>query len=158
MASYSKQMQKIVDDYRLAGEAWPASAKTMAAWAIRTARWELPASAAINRCAEDLAAAMREEYFVDRKGRRARRLHPVQRRDSEGGQLVLWDDMRTAPREHMQLSFQQKRKAIFWDCHQVKVDLDTYNDLRPEEENIEMVFDFTMDLAEIEAAKDDDAA
>lgn len=130
----------------------------MAAWAIRTMRWELPASAAINKCAEDLAAAMREEYFVDRKGRRVRLLHPVQVRGADGEQLTLWDDMRTAPRSHMQLSFQQKRKGIFWDCHQLKVDVDSYNDAHPTEEPIQIVFDFTMDLAEHEAAEEPDAA
>ncbi len=158
MSSYSKQMQKIVEEYRRAGEPWPASAKTMAAWAIRTKRWELPASAAINKCAEDLAAAMREEYFVDRKGRRVRLLHPVQVRSANGEQMTLWDDMRTAPRSHMQLSFQQKRKGIFWDCHQLKDDVDSYNDAHPTEEPIQIIFDFTMDLAEHEAAAEVTAA
>lgn len=157
-SSYTKQMQRIVEEYRNAGEPWPAASKTIAAWAIRTGRWELPASAAINKCAEDLSAAMREEYFIDRKGRRVRKLHPVRKTLSSGEQLTLWDDHRTAPREHMQLSFQQKRKGIFWDCHQLKTDVDSYNEARPEEENIQMVFDFTMDLAEHDAAEDDDAA
>jgi hypothetical protein len=153
MASYSKQMQKIVEEYRASGEPWPSTAKIMAAWAINTGRWELPASAAINKCAEDIAAAMREEYFVDRKGRRVRLLHPVQTRSVDGEQMTLWDDMRTAPRSHMHLSFQQKRKGIFWDCHQLKDDVDSYNDAHPHEEQIEIVFDFTMDLAEHAAAK-----
>jgi hypothetical protein len=154
MATYLKQMEKIVEEYRAASEPWPASAKTMAAWAIRTGRWELPASAAINKCAEDIAAAMREVYFVDRKGRRVRLLHPAQVRTSGGEQMTLWDDMRTAPRSHMQLSFQQKRKGIFWDCHQLKIDVDSYNDAHSAEEPIQMVFDFTMDLAEYEAGED----
>lgn len=158
MASYTKQMQRIVEEYRAAGEPWPTSAKNMAAWAIKTGRWELPASAAINRCAEDLSAAMREEYFIDRKGRRVRKLHPAQKKSADGEQFTLWDDIRTAPREHMQLSFQQKRRGIFWDCHQLKTDVDSYNDARPDEENIEMVFDFTNDLAEHDASDDDEAA
>jgi hypothetical protein len=158
LANYTKQMQCIVEDYRGAGEAWPASAKTMAAWAIRTGRWELPESAAINKCAEDLSAAMREEYYVDPKGRRVRLLHPVQRRAVTGEQLTLWDDIRTAPREHMHLTFQQKRKGIFWDCRQLKIDVDSYNDAHPSEEPIQTSFDFTMDLAEDEAARDDGKA
>jgi hypothetical protein len=158
MSSYYKQMQKIVEDYRGAGEPWPASTKTMAGWAIRTGRWELPATAAINRCADDLAAAMREETFIDRKGRRVRLLHPAERRTVDGEQLVLWDDIRTAPRDHMHLSFQQKRKGIFWDCHQLKMSVDSYNDAHPKEEQIEMVYNFEMDLAEHEAGEDDDAA
>lgn len=153
MATYVKQMQKIVEDYRASGEPWPAAAKTMAAWAIRTGRWEMHRSAAVKRCAEDIASAMREEYYTDRKGRRVRLLHPatVQK---DGAQMVLWDDHRTAPRSHMQLSFQQRRRSIVGDCRQLKVDCDSYNDANPKAEPIQVVFDFTMDLAEIEAAEE----
>lgn len=156
MAGYWKQMQKIVEDYRLTAEPWPASTKTIAAWAIKTGCWELPESAAINKCAADLAEAMRQEYFVDTKGRRVRLLHPVQKYVS-GEQLTLWDDIRTMPRSDMQMSFQQNRKRIFWDCHQLKIDVDSYNDTHPSEEPIQMIFDFTMDLAEHEAGEDDAA-
>jgi hypothetical protein len=151
MANYSKQMQHIVDEYREAGEPWPASTRSIAAWAIATRRWQLPASAAIRRCAEDLGTAMREEYMTDPKGRRVRLLHPATTyRDGE--QTVLWDDMRTAPRKHMQLSFQQRRQGIVGDCRQLKADVDSYNDAHMAENPIQIVFDFSMDLAELEAA------
>ncbi len=88
MSTYAKQMQKIVAEYRLAGEPWPASSKTMAAWALRTGRWELPESAALNKCAEDLSRAMREEYITDQKGRRVRLKHPATR-TSGGGKALL---------------------------------------------------------------------
>lgn len=102
--TYAKQMQRIVDEYRLAGLAWPASAKSIADWAIRTGRWELPAAAIRRRCADDIAAAMREEYMTDRKGRRVRLLHPAPL-STEGQTEMLWDDIRTAPRQHMLISF-----------------------------------------------------
>lgn len=151
MANYSKQMQHIVDEYREAGEPWPAATRSIAAWAIATRRWELPASAAIRRCAEDLGTAMREEYMTDPKGRRVRLLHPATTY-LDGEQTVLWDDMRTAPRKHMQLSFQQRRQGIVGDCRQLKTDVDSYNDAHAVETPIQIVFDFTMDLAELEAA------
>lgn len=157
MASYWKQMQKIVEEYRSAGEPWPAASKTMAAWAIRTGRWKLPESAAIEKCSEDLSAAMREEYYVDQRGRRVRLLHPATKRAGKD-QLVLWDDIRTAPRDHMHLSFQQKRKGIVADCYRLKTDVDSYNDAHAAEAPIQIAFDFNMDLAEIEAAGDDEAA
>jgi hypothetical protein len=150
--TYAKQMQKIVEDYRAAGEPWPASTKDIAAWAIGAGRWELHRAAAITKCAEDLAAAMREEYTTDAKGRRVRLLHPATVKRG-GRQLVLWDDIRTAPRDHMHMSFQQRRRAIVGDCKQLKIDCDSYNDLHPTSPPIQMVFDFTMDLAEIEAAE-----
>lgn len=152
MATYTKQMQKIVEDYRLAGEPWPAAAKTMAAWAIRTGKWELPASAAISKCSEDIATAMREEYITDTKGRRVRLLHPASVRKGNE-QMMLWDDIRTAPRHHMQISFQQRRRAIIGDCRQLKTDVDSYNEAHTAAEPIQVVFDFQMDLAEFEAAE-----
>lgn len=151
MSAYAKQMQKIVTEYRLAGEPWPTTSKAIALWAIKTERWALPESAAISQCAEDISRAMREEYFTDAKGRRVRLKHPaVIRNDRE--QLVLWDDMRTAPREHMLLSFQQRRQQIFGDCRQLKTDVDSYNDSHADSSPIQIVFDFTKDLAEDEAA------
>ena len=151
MATYNKQMQKIVDEYREDDQPWPASTRSIAAWAIATRRWQLPASAAIRRCAEDLGTAMREEFMTDSKGRRVRLLHPATTY-RDGAQMVLWDDIRTAPRKHMQLSFQQRRQGIVGDCRQLKTDVDSYNDAHSAENPIQIVFDFTMDLAELEAA------
>lgn len=151
MSTYAKQMQKIVSEYRLAGQRWPAASKDIAEWAIKNSKWELPPSAAIKQCAEDISRAMREEYFTDPKGRRVRLKHPRTTRIN-GAQLVLWDDLRTAPREHMVVSFQQRRNQIFGDCRQLKMDVDSYNDRNSEEQPIQIVFDFTRDLAEDEAA------
>ena len=155
MTTYVKQMQRIVDEYRLEGLPWPTSAKNIADWAISTSRWELPAAAIRRRCADDIASAMREEYMTDRKGQRVRLLHPAPL-ETSGQTEMVWDDIRTAPRDHMQISFQHRRRGIVGDCQQMKTDVDSYNDAHPEAEPIQIVFDFTMDLAELEAA--DEAA
>lgn len=152
MATYTKQLQTIVADYRRAGLAWPAPAKAIAEWAVANGRWQLPPAAITQRCAEDIARAMREEYMTDPQGRRVRLKHPVAR-TINGEQYVLWDDIRTAPRSHMQMAFQQRRLAIVGDCRQLKTDVDSFNDSRSAEPPIQMIFDFTMDLAEIEAAR-----
>ena len=151
MATYIKEMQRIVAKYRLAGEPWPAASKTMADWAMRQGLWELPNSAALAKCAEDISRAMREEYITDARGRRVRVKHPATVK-VHGEQMVLWDDMRTATRQHMRVSFQQRRQQIVGDCRQMKVDVDSYNDMNPDEAPIQIIFDFTMDLAELEAA------
>src|ERR1700722_15487136 len=121
MANYTKQMQKIVQEYRLSGQLWPASAKSIADWAIETGRWEMPAAAIRRRCADDIASAMREEYYTDSKNRRVRLLHPAPLL-SHGERTIVWDDIRTATRPHMQLSFQIRRQGIVGDCRQFKVD------------------------------------
>lgn len=151
-ASYSAQMQAIVREYRLAGRAWPASSRTIAAWAITTKRWELTESAAVGKCAEDLSRAMREEMMTDLRGRRVRTKHPVMIRN-EGEQTAFWDDIRTAPRRHMEMSFAQRRNQIVGDCRQLHVDVDSYNDAHSREDPIQIVLDFTNDVAELEASR-----
>ena len=151
MSVHTKQMQSIVTQYRLAGQPWPAQSKVIAAWAIAKNLWRMHPSAALAKCTEDISRAMREEFVTDRQGRRVRVKHPVTVRRG-GEQLVLWDDMRTAPREHMKLAFQQRRQQIVGDCKQLKADVDSYNELNLYVEPLQIVFDFTMDLAEIEAA------
>lgn len=153
MTAYRKQLQLIVEEYREAGEPWPASAKAIAGWALRTKRWRLHESTVLNRCAEEIATAMREEYITDPKGRRVRRLHAATTYRN-GVQQVLWDDIRTASRDHMVLAFNNRRKSIVGDCRQLKTDGDSYNDAHPEQEPIWQDFDFTMDLLEIEAANE----
>jgi hypothetical protein len=149
--TYSKQMQKIVQEYRTVGEPWPTSAKHIADWAILSGRWAMPAAAIRRRCADDIASAMREEYLTDPKGRRVRVLHPAPVL-VDGQREMIWDDIRTASRPHMQLSFQTRRQGIVGDCRQCKVDVDSYNDGHPDQEPIQIVFNFENDLAELEAA------
>jgi hypothetical protein len=149
--NYTKQMQKIITDYRESKENWPATKREIAAWAINTGRWQMPASTVIDRCANDLGEAMGEMYILDKKGRRVRQLHaaPIRR---QGVLFTEWDDIRTATRQHMHLSSQNKRRSIVGECRQMKVDLDSYNEAHPDQVAIQISFDFTMDIAEYEAA------
>lgn len=149
--TYNEQMQKIVAEYRKAGNAWPATTHDIAGWAVRSGQWQAPRELAIDRCADDLAKAMREEYFTDRQGRRVRAKHAA-RQEVNGEQQTFWADLRTAPREHMEVAFAQRRQQVVADCGQLKRDVDCYNDnFGKGAEPIQMVFDFTLDLAELEA-------
>lgn len=149
--SLLKQHQRIVREYRKSGQPWPATAKDMAEWAIQNGKWYMQPAAVLKQCAEDMAQAMREEYFTDAKGRRVRLFHPA-RVTRQGELFTEWDDIRTASRSHMQMSFQQHRRKIVGECRQLKTDLDSYNDAHSGEEPMQISFDFNMDLAEIEAA------
>ena len=150
MASYGEQMQGIVYEYIETGGSWPATAKDMAVWAINNKKWAASPSALINRCAEELARAMREELITDPQGRLVRAKH-VARILKDGEQSMLWADIRTAPREHMTIAFQQRRQQIVGDCRQLKSDVDSFNDNRSPGTPIQMSFDFTLDLMELEA-------
>jgi hypothetical protein len=141
--------QGLVQMYRDAGQPWPASTHDMGEWAVSTGHFEASRDFAVNQCAELLSRSMREEYLTDAKGRRVRKYHAARVR-LEGKQLTLWADIETAPRRHMELAFAQRRKQVVDDCRQLKLDVDSYNDSKPKERPIQIVFDFTVDLEELE--------
>lgn len=147
MPNYTKQLQNIVRDYRLAGHQWPAASTDVAAWAVHERRWQPQRSTLINQCATQLSRAMRDEHITDPQGRTIRVKHVV-RKERDGKQAALWDDIRTAPRKHIQLSFQQRRSQIVGNCTQLKNDMDSYNENWNSDEPIQMSFNFTLDLEE----------
>jgi len=124
--------------------------RQVAAWALQERRWRPQHDSLVTQCAEELARALREEYIVDPQGRTVRAKHAA-RREVEGEQQVLWADIRTADRSHMEIAFQQRRQQIVGDCHQLKLDVDSFNENANKGRAIQMVFDFTEDLAELEA-------
>jgi hypothetical protein len=148
----NEQLQEIVNQYQREGRKWPATMREVADWAIQTKRWAPHPSAIVSRCAEELSAAMRDEYIVDRQGRRVRTKHAATYNDGQE-QFVLWDDIRTAPHKHMERAFQQRRKQILLDCNQLKNDMDSYNENRLPDTPIQIVFDFTLDLVEVALAR-----
>jgi hypothetical protein len=148
--SYNEQIQKrIIEQYRACGQEWPASSIDIARWAVAKKLWEIHPAAVIRQCADQIADAMRDEFITDPQGRRIRAKHaaPYQK---EGRQTLLWDDIRTAPRTHMELAFAQRRQQIVMDCRQLKLDLDSYNQNYNDGKSIQTVFDFSYDLEELE--------
>jgi hypothetical protein len=149
--TYREQMQDIANRYTRSGAPWPATARQIAAWAIREKLWAPQPSSLIAQCADQLARAMREEFITDPQGRTVRAKHAARMREGNR-QITLWADIRSAPRRHLEVAFQQRRQQILGDCHQLKHDVDSFNDNRAAEQPIQTVFDFTRDLAEYDAA------
>jgi hypothetical protein len=149
--THTQIMQEVVDKYMASGQPWPATSRQMAEWAIQHNQWMPPRASLVHLCADQLARAMSEEYITDAQGRRVRAKHVV--RTQQGGQqLYLWDDIRTADHTHMEVAFQQRRNQIVADCLQLKNDVDSYNENRKPASPIQMIFDFTDDLTELELA------
>ena len=101
-------LQDIVNDYIKAGEPWPAGRKDIARWAVRNKRWESPLQSKVERCAQELAEAMRAEMELDPQGRSVRAKHcaKIIEYDDEGQkvrQQTLWFD-RSAPPNLMHIS------------------------------------------------------
>jgi len=143
--NYNEQLQKLVSKYIEAGETWPATSHELATWALNNRLWAPKKSEVISICAEHLARAMREEYIIDPQGRKVRAKHAARIE-----QAVLWDDIRTASREHMHVAFQQRRQQIVGDCKQLKLDVDSFNENKNEGKEIQLILDFTLDVAEAE--------
>jgi len=154
-------MQAIFDRYTEEVDSSPVSLDNVAAWAIEQGLYRPQPRDVVKLCREALAESLRQEKRIDAQGRKYRAKHSV-RTNIGGVQLSLWADIDNAPRSFMEKSFSQRRKAIADDCFQVKQDVDHFNDENPTELPIQIVLDFTDDVAEMEAAarhdRDDDEA
>ncbi len=148
--SYTEQMQRIIAEYQKAGEHWPTTAIEIARWAINKKLWDIHPGKIVRQCADQLAQAMRDEYIDDPQGRRIRAKHVAPYPTKDGKSELLWDDIRTASRNHMESAFANRRQQIVMDCRQLKLDLDSYNQNFNSGQPIQGVFDFTDDLTELE--------
>jgi hypothetical protein len=152
MKSQTDFLQDIVRQYVQAGHSTPANPKDMARWAIGQRLWAQKPEAVINQCAEQLARAMAQEYFTDGSGRRIRAKHAVVYPEGPNS-YSLWDDIRTADHQFVALSLQQGRRNVLNQCKQLKNDADYYNEERKPETPIQLVFNFELDLQEMELAR-----
>jgi len=145
----NEQLQEIWKQYKAAGNPMPAATIDVARWAIRNKLWKQEQAQSIRQCAEEMSRALREEYRTDRKGRRYRAKLCFRNR-----QKWLWDDIDSISRGHAERGFAHRRKSIVGDCHQLKIDVDHFNDVHPNEEPIQVYFDFTDDLEERKIGED----
>jgi hypothetical protein len=142
---------EIVGAYREDGQPWPAASKTIAIWAINNGLWKPHRGRMIAQCANDLAAAMREEYYTDPQGRQVRIKHAARYKSKSDGkeeQQTLWDDIRTADYKHMSRAFALRRGQIVCECKQLHIDIGSYNDNNKDGKNFQTSFDFRDDIAE----------
>jgi hypothetical protein len=58
----------------------------------------------------------------------------------------------------MERAFAQRRQQVVGDCHQLRIDVDVYNDRHPEDTPIQLVLDFTRDIEELLHLDEDKAA
>jgi hypothetical protein len=149
-------LQDVVEAYRSTGQPWPTTARNIGAWAIREGHWQAPITNQIDQCAEEIAAAMRVEYFTDPQGREVRKKHPyreiVELPNGKHIQQFLWIDMEDPNLKHeeAELALRYGRKLISGDCKQLKTSVDSYNDNNTHGKYIEISFNFSEDMAESE--------
>ena len=152
MATQSEKIQGVIALYRKSGEPWPATTVQMATWALNKGLWRAHVDSVVRLVAEEFARALREEYAVDPQGRTIRSKHAARVKQPDGEKLYLWDDMRTAPRDFMNLAFKDRRRGIVGECRQLSTDVKSFNENWNVGEQIKLSLNFTEDVAELEAA------
>lgn len=152
MKSKTDILQDIVRKYQKAGHELPASPKDIARWAIQSGLWKPKPEEIVTKCADQIARAMAAEYFTDSHGRRVRAKHAVVYPVGPE-QHVLWDDIRTAEHKHIEVALQQRRNHILGECKQLKNDVDYYNEGRRPPKQLVIIFNFELDLEEMDLAR-----
>ena len=155
MTARNELLQRVWKRYENEHDRLPASAREVVEWAVENKLLNLPEVDPYDILADQMSTALREEYDVDEKGRRYRVNHAV-RVTKHGVQTTFWAIMGFAPREHMQRAFTQRRNQIIGDCFQLKVDVDVYNNMNPDQLPLPLVLDFTDDVKERQFWDDDD--
>ena len=148
MASYNEQLLRVVDEFQKEHPG-PFTSKQVAAFGLGNGRIRPHQGKLLSIVAEEISRAMREQYIKDPQGRSVRAKH-VARLVVEGEQKMLWDSIDRAERPFMQVAFQQRRQQIVGDCKQLKTDVDSYNENWNSAGAIQMSFNFTADVEELE--------
>jgi hypothetical protein len=151
MTTETEQLQKLWRVYEHDHDHAPASAREVVEWAVNEGKLELPTIDPLDVLAGQMARALREEYKTDEEGRRYRVNHAV-RVTKNGVQTTFWGIMGFAHRSHMERAFTQRREQIIGDCLQLQIDVDAYNGMNPSEKPVQLVLNFTDDVAERRAA------
>lgn len=146
----TEQLQEAFRAYEREHDHLPASATDVVKWAIDQELLAPPQPKDPTEIlAGQLSRALRQEYATDAHGRRYRKNHAVTL-TKDGVQYTIWAILDYAEHSHMEMAFSQRREQIVSDCLQLKTDVDVYNGFHPEQEPIQLVIDFTDDVAERE--------
>ncbi|TDR38377.1 hypothetical protein DFR29_12149 [Tahibacter aquaticus] len=152
MSGYTNAVKEYVERYQaeMGGDGL-LDPHAVAEWAYRNGLHKPNIKTVIDAIASDIAQVFREEYRVDRHGRRYRAKHAApQKRGNQT--LSLWADLDdpNAPHAHFVKSFGQRRLQIVGDCVQLTTDVNVYNEKRCPADPIQIPLDFTLDVMELQ--------
>lgn len=151
MANYKEQLRAIWGKYRKEVSTDPVDLTTVSEWAIKQGLWQPRPVDISQSLANDLAQALREEKRKDKSGREYRANIPV-RKTKNGKSLFEWADIDVAERSHVEKSVQQERRSIAQSCYALAMKVEHYNEIHPEEEDLQTIFDFEEDIEEMKIA------
>jgi hypothetical protein len=149
MVTYRKRLTTAFHDYEdFIGR--PGTLRDAIDWGIETGRIAIPQIDPKAALIDDLKDALRAETRIDNDGREYR-VNAAVKYTSEGGvQEGWWGDVdrKTTPDEFQVENFSQRRKGIVADCAKLQDDVDHFNAKRDPSKWVQLVLDFTDDVAE----------
>jgi hypothetical protein len=150
MATRNEQSAEIFDRYLEEVNDEPVSLDEVADWALRNGLFHPSPRDVRKLCRDAIAEGARAQKRFD--GKRWYRAKHAVRTNFGGVQLGLWADIdKNASRSFMEKSLAQRRRGIVDDCFQIKMDADHYNEANPDKAPLQLILDFTDDVAEREA-------
>lgn len=150
---YHRDLRRIVKEFLAErGDDQSFTRDELARWALTTGRVKRERGYAerlvIQKLGLEFAEAMREDYTSDPQGRTVREMLAAR----IGGK-TRWNSRNSASRGFLETSFIQRREQVVGDCRHLKNEVDSFNENRGADNPIQMTFDFTNDLAELEAGE-----
>jgi len=148
----SRRMMFVMDEYKEAHNITDVADIDMddfAQWALDNRKWFVTPPDPLSLIRRQASQALRDSFELDRQERLVRRYHHVIVEHPDTHEKIdRWVDITTAPPEQMRLSLGVRREAIYHDVHQLKTDVDSYNDNNRFGATLQMDFNFNVDIEE----------
>jgi hypothetical protein len=153
--SQHKDMQKAVHHYRQVHHVNDVDMRDVARYAVEKLGMKLPEPKdPLERLASEFSKAAREENRYDKGTGRPYRVNHMYI-DANGQRLWL-DIDGDAPRGKMLKSLTLRREQVIGDAYHMELDADHWNAAHAGDEPLQLVLDFTADVAERKAIDGDD--
>lgn len=144
-----EQLQNLISLYKRETGNNAVDMDDVARWAIGRGVKPPQPKTELELMSKQLADAARLQHNKDpNTGYSYRVNHALTHSDPNGKQRTLWVDIHSAKRSQMHASLTNRRQQMIGDGVQLTIDQTVWNNLNPNEEAIQMVLDFTEDVAE----------
>jgi len=129
------------------------SHQQIAAWAIQNGLWKPAMKSQIALLSGELSSAMQSER-KEYKGLKVRQYHCVRRALDDGMMQTVWAHIDVATPGFMEQSFARRRQSIAAKAYQLHSDIIYWNDEKNPAAPLQMLFDFTDDIADRDHARE----
>jgi hypothetical protein len=153
LSSYDENMLRIWEQYQQEVSPEPTDLRDMGAWARSKGLWSPRPIDVDTGFARDMADVLRKQVRTDEAGRTYRAFIPAKGKSDNGLPLFKWADIDVAPRSHVEKGVQGERRQIANDCFALAMKIEHYNAKHPDEEALELPFNFEEDIVEMKIAR-----